>query len=485
MLHFAVFNRRQRWKCSLIVAILGFVTTACPMREVTAQVGSVGMPSLWTRMEGEDWPRMLGARYDSTSSEKGIRTNWGDQGLRVVWSAPTGEGYGNGVASHGRWFQFDRFADSERLTCHHAETGRILWTWESPVTYRDAYGYNNGPRCSPVVDEERVYVYGAAGNLACLSTSDGKLIWEKNLNEEFWVIPNFFGVGASPLVYRDMLWVMVGGSRPDGRSAEDLSVNDVPSARPNQCAMVGFDKRTGKVLHRVGNYLASYAAPVVREIDGKDVLLALVREGLLALDPSDGSNERFFAWRASSLESVNGAPPSLVQGNVLIGEAYEKGGALLQVGASKIQSLWTDGKSRRDQVFRPHWTNPLVIGSNVFVSSGRNEPDTDLRCLEWSTEQTKIDVNTTWSIRNRDRMTGIVIDNHLLLLGESGILQLVKPNKSRFELVAEMDLATRQIAGEQRPYVLTPSWAPPVVSHGLLYVRGTDRIVCLELIPEN
>lgn len=428
---------------------------------------------------------MLGARYDSTSTEKGIRTNWGDQGLRVVWSAPTGEGYGNGVASHGRWFQFDRFEDRERLTCHHAETGQILWTWESPVTYFDAYGYNNGPRCSPVVDGERVYVYGAAGKLACVSTSDGKRIWEKNLNEEFWVIPNFFGVGASPLVYRDILWVMVGGSRPDGRSAADLSVNDVPSARPNQCALVGFDKRTGKVLHRVGNYLASYAAPVVREINGKDVLLAFVREGLLAFNPSDGSDERFYAWRASSLESVNGAPPTLVQGDVLIGEAYEKGGSLLKIGSSGLQAIWTDGKSRRDQVFRPHWTNPLVIGSNVFVSSGRNEPDTDLRCLEWSKEKSKVEVTTTWSIRNRDRMTGIVIDNHLLLLGERGVLQLVKPNTSRFELVAEMDLTNQQVPGEQRPYVHTPSWAPPVVSHGLLYVRGTDRIVCLELIPTS
>ncbi len=478
-----MLHRHQRLIRFLIVAILCFITTACTRREAIAQPGSAKQTSLWTRDKGEDWPRMLGPRYDSTSNETGIATNWGTQGLRVVWSAKTGEGYGNGVASQGRWFQFDRFGNLERLTCHHAETGSILWTWESPVFYRDAYGYNNGPRCSPVVDEDKVFVYGVAGKLACLSVSDGKLLWEKNVNESYWVVPNFFGVGASPLVYQNILWVMVGGSLPDGRSADDLSVNDVPSAKPNQCAMVGFDKRTGKELYRVGNYLASYSAPVVRSVNGKDTLLAFVREGLLAFDPADGTQQRFYPWRASSLESVNGASPTMVQGHVLIGEAYERGGTLLAMEPTDWKPLWTDGRSRREQMFRPHWTNPLVVGDNVFVSSGRNEPDTDLRCLKWRNGNPTSGFETTWSIRNRDRMTGIVIDGHLLLLGESGILQLAKVNESKFDLIAEMDLASRTIPGEGRPYILTPSWAPPVVSHGLLYVRGTDRVVCLELIP--
>lgn len=480
-------NRHQRLFRLSIVVILCFVTTACTTRESGAQSGSVGKASLWTRQTGEDWPRMLGPRYDSTSRETGISTNWGRQGLRIVWSAPTGEGYGNGVASQGRWFQFDRFDNSERLTCHHAETGNVLWAWESPVFYRDAYGYNNGPRCSPVVDEDKVYVYGVTGNLACLSVLDGKLLWQKNVNESYWVVPNFFGVGASPLVYRDILWVMVGGSLPDGRSAEDLSVNDVPSAKPNQCAMVGFDKRTGKEIHRVGNYLASYAAPVVRSVNGKDTLLAFMREGLLSFNPIDGSQQRFYPWRASSLESVNGASPTMVQEHVLIGEAYERGGTLLAMGPTQWKPIWTDGRSRREQIFRPHWTNPLVVGDNVFVSSGRNEPDTDLRCLKWQSGTQSAapsgGFETAWSVRNRDRMTGIVIDGHLLLLGESGVLQLAKVNEAKFELVAEMDLANLSIPGEGRSYIQTPSWAPPVVSHGLLYVRGTDRVICLELIP--
>ena len=40
-------------------------------------------------------------------------------------------------------------------------------------------------------------------------------------------------------------------------------------------------------------------------------------------------------------------------------------------------------------------------------------------------------------------------------------------------------------AGEFGPAPLLkyPAWSPPVLSHGLLYVRGAGRLVCMELIP--
>ena len=168
--------------------------------------------SLWTRERGEDWPRMLGVHFDSRSSEKGIRTQWGPKGLPLVWSKPTGIGYGNGVTSKGRWFQFDRFGDVERLSCYRAETGETLWAWDSQVEYRDPYGYNNGPRCSPVVDGDYVYTYGVAGRLSCVRIIDGQSVWSRDINTEYRVVPNFFGVGASPVIYGDFILAMVGGS---------------------------------------------------------------------------------------------------------------------------------------------------------------------------------------------------------------------------------------------------------------------------------
>ena len=42
----------------------------------------------------------------------------------------------------------------------------------------DLYGYDNGPRCYPVVDDDRVYIFGAEGKLHCLNVVDGKVQWK-------------------------------------------------------------------------------------------------------------------------------------------------------------------------------------------------------------------------------------------------------------------------------------------------------------------
>lgn len=458
-----------------ILSIICFASIAVPTgvgADTTERAPVRGAGSLWTRKIGGDWPRMLGAGYDSRSSETGILKKWPKSGLRIVWTADTGMGYGNGVAADGRWFQFDRFGNVERLSCIHAETGKLLWKWDSPVDYRDDYGYNNGPRCSPVVDGDRVFVYGVAGMLACLSVNDGAPQWKLETNQKYKVPQNFFGVGASPLVYKDKLIVMIGGAQ---------------GAKPNGTAMVAFDKTTGKELYRVGDYLASYSAPVVHAIDGRDVCLSLVREGLLAFDPNDGSKERFFAWRAESNESVNAASPIVWQNRILISEAYQIGSALLSLKENKLEPIWIDSLSIKERAIRSHWSTPLLDGNLIFASSGRNQPDTDLRCLllnEANLETPSWRPEVRWTKRNHDRMTGLIVDNHLLLLGEEGSLQLQELNKDKLTIVAQMELGETKDPRDGKPLIRSPSWAPPVLAHGLLYLRGESKVVCLELIPE-
>ncbi len=306
---------------------------------------------------------------------------------------------------------------------------------------------------------------------------------EIDVNEKYNVIQNFFGVAASPLVYGDLVWAMVGGSPEDQRG---LTINQLPRAKPNGSAMVAFDKLTGEERFRVGNYLASYSAPVIRRMDDRDYGLALVREGLLSFDPKTGTELGFTPWRASSLESVNGSSPVLVGSQVLIGEAYEIGGALIKLSDTGHKTIWKDKTRRREQMFRPHWTNPIVVGNRVYVSSGRNEPDTDLRCVEFDVARPNDSpAKLVWSVANRDRMTGIAIDGHILWLGEYGVLQLAKIDGDEYRIVSEMDLGSIKAPQENSPLVVAPSWAPPVVSHGLLYIRGANRVICLELASES
>ncbi len=458
-----------------ILLLIGFVSlfVGCSVQADKLEVAPIpNAGSLGTRKNGGDWPRMLGSAYDSRSSETGILKEWPQEGLKIVWTADTGMGYGNGVSAHGRWFQFDRFGKVERLSCMNAETGELLWKWDSPVDYRDEYGYNDGPRCSPVVEGDRVFVYGVAGTLACLSAKEGKLIWKLDTNQTYGVTKNFFGVGASPLIYKDKLIAMVGGQR---------------ASKPNGTAMVAFDKETGKELYRIGNYLASYSAPVVHSIHGQDVCLSLVREGLLAFDPNDGSKERFFPWRAAMFESVNAASPIVWQNRVLISEAYEIGSALLSLTDESIEPIWIDEPGIKNRLIRAHWSTPLLDGNLLYASSGRNQPDTDLRCLlldQASVGSPSWKPEVRWTKRNHDRMTGLIVDGHVLLLGEEGSLQLHEINKDKWTVLAQMELGETKDPRDGKPLLRSPSWAPPVLSHGLLYLRGEGKVVCLELIPQ-
>jgi hypothetical protein len=170
--------------------------------------------NLWTRQEGSDWGPFLGPTGDGKSPEKGILTQWPKEGLKTVWEKALGTSYGAPAISQGRLFQFDRFGRMARVYCLQAETGDELWRYEYPTAYEDYYGYNNGPRCSPVVDGDRVYAYGAEGVLVCLNAITGKLLWKVETAKDFGVVQNFFGNGSNVVVEGKLLLAMVGGSPP-------------------------------------------------------------------------------------------------------------------------------------------------------------------------------------------------------------------------------------------------------------------------------
>jgi len=133
---------------ALAIALLAFATYSPAAEPMDV------LPDIGTRRGGEDWPRFLGPRGDGKSTEKGILTDWRDGKLKIVWRRKLGEGYGIGSVSKGRFFQFDRFGDKARLYCLNAETGKELWRFEYATNYEDLYGYNNGPRTSPVIGQK-------------------------------------------------------------------------------------------------------------------------------------------------------------------------------------------------------------------------------------------------------------------------------------------------------------------------------------------
>ncbi|HEY2412417.1 MAG TPA: PQQ-binding-like beta-propeller repeat protein [Pirellulaceae bacterium] len=434
--------------------------------------------SLWTRNKGEAWPIFLGPEQDSKSPETGIVTNWGDGGLKLVWQVKLGTSYGAPTIAGGRLMQFDRFGDKSRLYCLNAETGKEIWRHEFPTEYDDLYQYNNGPRCSPVIDGDRVYAYAVDGVLACCRTEDGKPLWRKNLNQEFGVVQNFFGVGSTPVIEGDLLIVMVGGSPPESQKVAPGQLNRV---EPNGTAIVAFDKLTGEVKYKIGDELASYASLKLATIGQRRWCFAFCRGGLLAFEPASGKIDFHYPWRDPQVESVNASMPVVVDDQVFISECYGVGSTVLKVSPEKYDVVWKDDAKKRDKSMMTHWNTCVVMDGYLYGCSGRHPQTASLRCVEWATGK------VMWEQLGMARTSLMAIDGHFLCLGEMGQLWLLKLTPEKPELVAEIDYADpaigKKLLGESRPVLEYPCWAAPVVAHGLLYLRGKDRLICLELIP--
>lgn len=437
------------------------------------------VPNLGTRKQGVDWPTFLGPTHNSVSSEKGILTKWPEDGPRIVWTQPLGNSHAAPVIARGRLFISHAFENTARLSCLESETGKELWKFEYPIDYKDFYNFHNGARNSPVVDGDRVYVFGIEGILHCLRVTDGKPIWKTDTTAEFGVVQNFFGVGSSPLIENDLLITQIGGSPPNSPPMRTGRVQG------NGSGIVAFNKYSGKIVYKITDELASYSSPTVATIDNRRWCFVFARGGLVGFEPDNGKVDFHFPWRATSLESVNVCNPVVVGDKVFLSEGYDvkHGAALLQVRPGGCDVVWSDA-GKRDKILQVHFITPVVADGYLYgCSSSALASGADLRCVELATGK------VMWKEDSLPRTSLLYVDGHFVCLSENGTLRLVKTNPEKYEPVAEVTLrdtkaASAATASDAPSLLKYPAWAAPLLSHGLLYVRGADRLACLELIPE-
>ena len=203
--------------------------------------------------------------------------------------------------------------------------------------------------------------------------------------------------------------------------------------------------------------------------------LAFMRGGLLAFDPATGREKFFFPWRATILESVNASTPVVWDNRVLISETYGPGSALLQLRPDGFDVLWSDAERRRDKALQSHWSTPIYHDGFLSGCSGRHTQNADLRCVDAATGK------VMWSEPGTTRLSLAYLDGHFIALDEYGTLRVFRANSERYEQVVQWQPLDAGVEGTPRPLINYPAWAAPVVCHGLLCVRGKDRLLCYVL----
>jgi outer membrane protein assembly factor BamB len=425
----------------------------------------------------EDWPQFLGPHADGISDETGLLDQWPTNGPALVWEKSIGTGYGAPSVLGQRLVLHHRVADDERVECFAADTGSSLWRYSYPSHFIDPYGYNNGPRCTPLLTSNLCYTFGAEGRLTCLDLQIGKLVWQRDTAADFKVPEAFFGVGSTPILEEDLLIVMVGGQPNSGLVAFDARTGHTVWESVGEANWEGLPMMGWPGIPRVHwnswDKQASYSSPVAATIHGRRQVLCLTRQGLVSLEPKTGAVNFSFWFRSRVNDSVNAMRPVVVDDLIFISAAYYKiGSVLLRVkpDGKGVEEVW------RGPALELHWTTPIYLDGYLYACSGRNEPDARMRCVDFKTGQLMWDADesrahNTETLGVYGRGSSILADGKLITLGEGGLLGMFKPNPVKPE----------EICHYQLPQLHYPCWAAPVLSRKKLYLRNEDHLVCLDL----
>ena len=449
--------------------------------------------------KGEDWPMFLGPRETGVSGEVDVSLKWPEDGLPILWTQPVGTGYsapsvrGNRLVIHHR-----PKGKGEVVSCLQADSGEeLLWEYSYPSDFSDPYGYNNGPRCTPLLTEDRCYTLGAEGKLLCLDLQTGKRIWERDILTDWKVTPGFFGVGATPVLYKGLLLVLVGGQPDSGVVAFRAENGETVWESSGKSTWDGTptDDPSKPVYEWTGEEMVvSYSSPVVATLHGRAHLLCLMRQGLVSLDPLTGKQNFHYWFRSRTYESVNAARPVVIGNRIFLSAAYKTGSVLLDVApdGKSVKEAWQD---RRNLL--THWSTAIATGGHIYGFSGRHEREGELRCLSletgkvvWSTTGFEGDLRklrrdgTTGKIVNTEtgdpvpfpfygRGSKIQVGNHFIVLGERGTLAVVKVDAQKWE----------EVCRTSYDEISYPAWTAPVLSRQRLYLRDENSLLCLDLAP--
>ena len=406
-----------------------------------------------------DWTSFLGPNHNATSSETKLLHKWPSKGPNIVWEFSKGTGYASPAISGTRLVFLHRRGNQEIVECLHSETGERYWQFTYATAYEDRYGYNNGPRASPVIDGERVYTVGAEGKLHCFRLETGEVIWKRDIRTEYSVPQDFFGVASTPLIDGANLILMVGA--------------------PGGPTVAALDKATGKQVWAAGKeWGPSYSSPMPVVIRGRRRILAFAggesrppTGGLLSIDPANGAVDFSFPWRSKSYESVNASCPIVFGNSILVSATYKAGAVLLDISKDmQAKQAWAQPE------FDLHFNTPIEKDGYIYGYAGRNEPDASIAAVEarsgkvvwretpeWK-ESFEINGEKRQQVMSTYRGSLLQVDGAFLALGELGHLLW-------------LDLSPKGYKETARAWLFgaRSTWSLPVISRGLLYVVQHER----------
>ena len=385
-----------------------------------------GRGNYWTDYRG---PGRAGI-YDQTS----LNLDWPEDGPAELWRQQVGGGYASMVVADSLVFTIEQRRSREVVAAYRLESGRQVWEHSWSARFSESMG-GDGPRATPTWNDGRLYAQGANGHLACLSASDGKVLWERNILKDARASNLNWGMAAAPLVVDDVVIAHPGGRR--GKS------------------VFAYDKVTGEIRWSALDDTAGYVSPQVATLAGRRQLLLVSGTRILGASLEDGSLLWSRPWRTSY--DANCAQPLVVdESHVFVSSGYGHGAALLEIseaaGRFSAREVWSNLSMKNK-------FNPSVLADGVVY--GLDEgilAAVDVRSGE-----------RLWK-RGRYRYGQLLYaSGHLIVVSEDGDVALVEATPDEYRELVRFE----SVPGK--------TWNVPAIADGILLVRNQEEMVAYDL----
>jgi hypothetical protein len=393
---------------------------------------------------GGDWPQILGPQRNGRAEGETLAAAWPADGPPRRWRYPLGSGYAGAAVVGRRVVVFHRVGDQERVECLDALTGRSLWKTDFPATYRGGIDPDTGPRCVPLVVQDTIYAFGAAGDLYAVELATGRARWRRSLYADYQADEGYFGAGSTPLYVTGRLLVNVGGKG---------------------AGLVALDPASGQTLWKATDEAASYASPVLCSSPKGPAALFVTRLNCLWVEPESGQVHPLFPFGQRG-PTVNAATPLVFGDRLFVTASYGIGAVCARLDRGAANIVW-----KNDRVLSSQYATPVEHEGLLYGIHGREDVGVaELRCIEAATGTIR------WQVPDYGVAHLILAGNRLLIQKVDGWLALAEASGTAYRELAKTRISTQ------------PTRALPALAHGQLYVRtgsGGGELICLDLADEQ
>ena len=414
----------------------GSLGTAVPLSIAIGAAIVFAIATLSAQSPSTDWPQWRGAERSGISRDTGLLREWPRSGPSLAWSASQlGNGFGSVAVAGNRVFVQGMKNRQSVLTSLDRASGKAMWSVALGAAQDNDRG--SGPRGTPTVDSDRVYVLSENGDLVCLQVADGKVVWRRNILKEFSGRNINWLISESPLVDGNRVIVT-----PGGRNA----------------GMVALDKMSGATVW-VSKELsdeAGYASSVIADVQGVRTIMTFTGNSGVGVRASDGK----LMWRHGNAanNTANITTPIYANGKVFFTSAYGTGAALLALRATG-QDVQAQEVYFTRNMQNHHGGVVLVDG---FLYGFNNSI---LTCMEFETGR------VLWRDRSVGKGSVAYADGHLYVLSEDNVVGLVEASPKGYREKGRFTIADQG----------WPSWAHPVVAGGRLFVRNQNVLATYDV----